>query len=129
MDEMTGPSRLLWLGLVLWPMSALGQTIQIDKSANAALPLCLKMLRLLDNRATLLTTGEAWEAGYCTGMVRSTLQMAVSLNITCYPKTVTGEQAVRVTIDYIRRHPSRTNEDFEILALEAFKEAWPCKPQ
>jgi hypothetical protein len=34
---------------------------------------------------------------------------------------------VRVAVAYIERRPQRMHEDFRMLAVEAFHEAWPCK--
>jgi Rap1a immunity proteins len=43
------------------------------------------------------------------------------------PDGVTREQAVRVVIAYIDAQPAWMHENFGVLALEALREAWPCK--
>lgn len=46
----------------------------------------------------------------------------------CIPAgEVTVNQQVRVVVAYIDARPNRLHEDFRILALEALKDAWPCK--
>src|SRR4051794_16854802 len=45
----------------------------------------------------------------------------------CPPKRVTSEQVVRVVVAYIERRPQRMHENFKELALEALRDAWPCR--
>jgi hypothetical protein len=44
----------------------------------------------------------------------------------CRPDSATLEQAARVVVQFLDQHPARTNENFEVLAVEAMREAWPC---
>jgi hypothetical protein len=39
----------------------------------------------------------------------------------------TVAQQVRIVAAYIDARPNRLHEDFRVLALEALKDAWPCK--
>jgi hypothetical protein len=43
------------------------------------------------------------------------------------PDKVTINQASRVVIAYIEARPARMHEPFNELALEALRDAWPCK--
>jgi hypothetical protein len=45
------------------------------------------------------------------------------------PRGVTTEQAMRVVISYIEARPQRLHEPFIDLAIEAFRDAWPCPPK
>jgi hypothetical protein len=45
----------------------------------------------------------------------------------CTPNSVTHGQSVAVVVHWLDQHPQRWNEDFQFLALEALREAWPCK--
>jgi hypothetical protein len=43
------------------------------------------------------------------------------------PATAPVGKLVRVVIAYIEARPERMHEDFRNLALDALREAWPCK--
>jgi hypothetical protein len=46
----------------------------------------------------------------------------------CMPEgQTTVAQQVRIVAAYIDARPNRLHEDFRVLALEALKDAWPCK--
>ena len=45
----------------------------------------------------------------------------------CLPAGVNTGQAVRVAVAYIDARPARLHEQFSDLAVEAFREAWPCR--
>jgi Ssp1 endopeptidase immunity protein Rap1a len=45
----------------------------------------------------------------------------------CIPAGTSVNQQVRVVVTYIDARPNRSQEDFRVLALEALKDAWPCK--
>jgi Rap1a immunity proteins len=53
------------------------------------------------------------------GMVRS-----YCLDI---PNNVTVTQVTRVVVSYIEAHPDRMHELFAWLAVEALRDAWPCR--
>ena len=78
-------------------------------------------------RADLLShppTAEHFRAGVCIGMIIGIRDLAPGV---CSPDDVTNEQSVRVVIKYIDERPARMHEDFELLAYEALRAAWPCK--
>jgi hypothetical protein len=87
-------------------------------SANAALPGCVETL------GTSPTQG--FGAGYCVGMVRVILNTASMWN-SCPPTDVTPALAVRVVVAYVNQKANRMHESFEVLAVEAMRDAWPCK--
>jgi hypothetical protein len=60
-----------------------------------------------------------------TGMLHSLIRDRMCIDV---PSTATPGQAIRVVIAYIEARPARIHEDFNILALEALRTAWPCRP-
>ena len=44
----------------------------------------------------------------------------------CAPNDLTPELALRVVIGYVEARRNRLQENFKELALEAFRDAWPC---
>jgi hypothetical protein len=47
----------------------------------------------------------------------------------CIPPNVTNGQAVRAVVQYIDAQPARWHENFDMLAIEALRKAWPCQQQ
>ncbi len=44
----------------------------------------------------------------------------------CLPVGTTSRQVVSVVVQYIDGHPDKIRENFNSLAVEAMREAWPC---
>jgi hypothetical protein len=73
--------------------------------------------------------------GFCMGTVSTVAGAATALERAakgttgvCIPAgEVTVNQQVRVVVAYIDARPKRLHEDFRVLALEALKDARPCK--
>lgn len=63
-------------------------------------------------------------SGMCVGIIDGLSFRNPTL---CIPSNVTNTQGVKVVLKYIEDRPERRNEDFKILALEALRQAWPCK--
>jgi Rap1a immunity proteins len=69
-------------------------------------------------------------ANFCSGVVHGLAYVGKILPaelIFCAPPTSDARQLARVVINYIDAHPQRMHEDFRMLTLEAFHQAWPCK--
>ena len=64
--------------------------------------------------------------GLCAGMVRVIVFLGPHVGI-CRPTGVTGFQATKVILLCIDQRPERMHEQFEVLALEALQQAWPCQ--
>jgi Ssp1 endopeptidase immunity protein Rap1a len=93
--------------------------------ANDVVPACKEFLAR-EGETTLETS---WGRGFCFGTFASLDYMNQFLPPhlrSCPPKGVTRRQAVRVVLAYIERRPQRLHEAFLTLAIEAFREAWPC---
>ena len=62
--------------------------------------------------------------GRCFGVIDG---LAYGSPDVCPPPTATGEEMVRVVVQYIHAAPQRMREDFRVLALEALQTQWPCR--
>ena len=63
----------------------------------------------------------------CSGIIEG-LSYRDDGKTVCPPKgSVTNGQMIRVVVKYIDDRPERQQEYFKVLALEAFRAAWPCK--
>jgi hypothetical protein len=105
--------------------SATAQSVQEDTSANSVFLGCKAFV---ENRATNAQLVSA--ANFCSGVVHGLAYVGKILPaelIFCAPPTSGARQLARVVINYIDAHPQRMHEDFRMLTLEAFHQAWPCK--
>jgi hypothetical protein len=69
--------------------------------------------------------------GLVQGMVEGVALQAFELHAPgpfCIPAEVTGDQMMRVVMQYIDQRPLLMHDRFVFLAYDALKEAWPCKP-
>jgi Ssp1 endopeptidase immunity protein Rap1a len=103
-------------------------------SASTILPGCKA---LIDENYTR----EMVQQGFCMGTIRWVTQMGAAmrysksiggptLNSLCtgrIPDEVTLAQLVRVVVKYIEARPERMHVEFGSLALDAIREAWPCR--
>jgi Rap1a immunity proteins len=117
------------LALTVTAASAAEDTL----SANHMLPACRAFMdqRSADNFLEQgICAGIVLGIGFAAGTLRnvSPLQDNVRRR-TCVnvPDMATPEQAVRVVIAYIEARPARMHESLYVLALEALRDAWPCK--
>ena len=71
-------------------------------------------------------------ANFCSGVVDGLAGIGQYLTPpewqSCAPPTSDARQLARVVVNYIEARPQRMHEDFRTLTLEAFHNAWPCKP-
>jgi hypothetical protein len=76
--------------------------------------------------------GEAFgfREGLCAGAVTS-LNFISSIyppqHRFCAPVEVTNNQLVRVVVAFMEANPARLHEDYRSLAMQALRQAWPCK--
>jgi Rap1a immunity proteins len=111
------------------------------QSANSMLPACKAAV---DGDRS----GDGFARGFCVGTILGLAFMAEnsSVNVTAFsgaaqarwfderwqcvriPDSVTQGQIVGIVVLYIEARPSRMNEPFRSLALEALFDAWPCRP-
>jgi hypothetical protein len=76
---------------------------------------------------------ESLRMAQCGGAISALLfeatmsQAIIGKALFCTPTGVTTDQALRVVLAYIDKHPERQHERFVQLALEALADAWPCE--
>jgi hypothetical protein len=66
-----------------------------------------------------------FSGGVCSGIVEALMSVGAPLGI-CRPPESTVDQGVRLVVQYVSRQPARLNENFNALATEALRKAWPC---
>src|SRR5262249_11249540 len=91
-------------------------------SADRMLPACTAFIR---DRAPGDVDG-VFAAGRCIGLMQG-LGFASRLLGACPPDEVTVAQRARVAVTYVEARPGRIHGGFRALAVEAMREAWPCK--
>ena len=105
--------------LLLGPVGVSAQNGNIRQDGNFYLPFCKQV-----------TNGQlVFIGGVCMGSVSATAYVARLLpkNMkACPPDGVTGEQLVRVVVQYMQTNPALLHNDFEMLVLGALRKAWPC---
>jgi hypothetical protein len=77
-----------------------------------------------------ISTDDALFMGDCAGMTRTlgTIGSHLPPKIRfCMPGAVTFQQAGKVFVAFLDAHPERLQELSTVLAIDAFKAAWPCK--
>lgn len=105
--------------------SATAQSVQEDTSAN---PVFLGCKALVEDRAS--NTQLVNIANFCSGVVHALGYVGRFLPPeyqSCVPPTSDARQLARVVVKYIEARPEKMHEDFRMLVLETFHNAWPCK--
>jgi hypothetical protein len=93
-------------------------------SANAVLRGC----QLNFGEATATTPIDVYDLAFCTGEVVALMQISGALqNPICVPRDATVDEAKQVIVHYLDKIPEKTHERFALLAVEALRQAWPCK--
>jgi len=108
-------------------------------SANYFLPGCKSQ-----DAPPNVTVDEAWKRGLCAGAVYGITYLILEARLArdsphqevrdelrwfCadIPRAATNGQIIRVIVAYIEARPSRLHESFSVLAIEALRDAWPCR--
>ena len=110
----------------------ISQSIHADDfTAGTLRKNCNSAVQMLDTGK-----GNAFDSGNCLGYLwglvdgRTGIQQAIVKNKyrVCMPtdKKVTGEQLVRVYVNYADKYPQKWGESRLLIALEALHSAWPC---
>jgi hypothetical protein len=96
--------------------------VTIKFSGNTMLPHCRALVDYDDATTPM--------SGLCAGMITSLFwaQKALESRLKfCAPPKVTRGQSRQVVIRYLESHPERLHVDIRQLAVDAMREAWPCK--
>jgi hypothetical protein len=109
-----------WLIILAWQANA---EPAID-SGDAMLPFCKKAII---GQSSGPVPPEAW---LCLGKIDSLRRIRTVLKeefASCAPDSVTNDQALRVVVKYLEENPKFLHQHFDLLALIAMQDAWPCK--
>jgi hypothetical protein len=112
---------------VLVALSVTTANAQMDSlSASAILPGCIKF------GTPSIDPDESLRTGLCVGTVTTlilTLQSKTAGPFCIrFPRGATFQQAVQIVVRYVKARPERMHDLFALLAHEALRDAWPCKP-
>jgi hypothetical protein len=73
--------------------------------------------------------GEARSAGSCEGMIETAMLFSPNLPAdtrACPPAQGSVLQSAKVLLRYLDNNPDRLNEPGITVAIEAFRDSWPC---
>ena len=73
--------------------------------------------------------GEARSAGSCAGMIETTMLFSPNLPAdvrACPPAQGSVLQSAKILLRYLNNNPDRVKEPGVTVAIEAFRDAWPC---
>ncbi len=101
-----------------------GKATVVDKGTDA-----LKSCDLLI-QDSFHDYGEARSAGSCEGMIETAMLFSPNLpaNIrACPPAQGSILQSAKVLLRYLENNPDRLKEPGITVAIEAFRDAWPCR--
>jgi Rap1a immunity proteins len=110
-------------GLVL-SIIGKGSATVVDKGTDAQ-----KSCQLLVQNS-FRDQGEARSAGACEGMIETAAIFSSNLpaNVRgCPPAQGSILQSAKVFLRYLDNNPDRVNEPGITVAIEAFRDAWPCQ--
>ena len=110
--------KVLLLVAILLASPIISQALARDWSANVQLPGCRNFVEKTNN--------EYFAQGNCAGLLEGILYLAEEYGV-CAPANIDTRQVARIVVRYIDHHPARLDNDFRQLAVEAFREAWPCR--
>jgi hypothetical protein len=87
----------------------------------------LDLCKFIDGGAK--TTADYMDWGFCDGWTRGYVEamMLQSHPPACPPQTSTTDQGVHIIMKYIKDHPEQMHLPTPIIAMRAFKSAFPCE--
>jgi hypothetical protein len=74
--------------------------------------------------------GEARSAGSCEGMIETAMLFSPNLPAdvrACPPAQGSVLESAKVLLRYLDNNPERLNQPGITIAIEAFRDAWPCR--
>jgi Rap1a immunity proteins len=114
---------IILAGLALLLIGRVSGTV-VDKGADAQ-----KSCRLLVQKS-FRDQDEARFAGSCEGMIETAMLFSSNLPAevrACPPAQGSPLESAKVLLQYIDNNPDRLSEPGITLALEALRDAWPCR--
>jgi hypothetical protein len=115
--------HMIVAGLILAIIGKASATV-VDKGTDAQ-----KSCELLVKNA-LRNQDEARSAGACEGMIETAMLFSPNLPAdvrACPPAQGSPLQSAKVFLQYLDNNPDRVNEPGITVAIEAFRDAWPCR--
>ena len=78
---------------------------------------------------TMPNSIDAMKQGYCSGLVSGIINTAQLYDnkLFCVKEKCGYDEAKKIVINYLNKHPSQLHEEAFPLAISAFKEAFPCE--
>jgi hypothetical protein len=113
---------IIFAGLILSVIGRASATV-VDKGTDAQ-----RSCELLVQDA-FRDQGEARFAGSCEGMIETAMLFSPNLPAdvrACPPAQGSVLQSAKVLLRYLDNNPDRVNEPGITIAIEAFRDAWPC---
>ncbi|MBR0819875.1 Rap1a/Tai family immunity protein [Bradyrhizobium liaoningense] len=110
-------------GLILLVIGKASATV-VDKATDAQ-----KSCELLVQNS-FRNQDEARSAGVCEGMIETAMLFSPNLpaNVrACPPAQGSTLQSAKVLLRYLDNNPDRANEPGITVAIEAFRDSWPCR--
>jgi Rap1a immunity proteins len=114
---------IIVVGLALSVIGKAGATI-VDKGIDLQ-----KSCELLV-QDSFRDQGEARSAGSCEGMIETAMVFSPNLPAdvrACPPAQGSALQSAKVLLRYLKNNPDRVKEPGITVAIEAFRDAWPCQ--
>jgi hypothetical protein len=95
-------------------------------TANYVLPGCRSYAGWIPGER--FTQESVMRAGVCFGYLQAIADLGTSSGSICSTPNIPMTQVAAIVVHYLDLRPSRWNERFTSLALEALISAWPCGP-
>ena len=114
---------IIVVGLVLSVIGKASATV-VDKGTDAQ-----KSCGLLVQNS-FRDSDEARSAGACEGMIETAMLFSPNLPADvrgCPPAQGSILQSAKILLRYLDNNPDRVNEPGITVAIEAFRDAWPCQ--
>ncbi|MDI3565499.1 Rap1a/Tai family immunity protein [Bradyrhizobium sp. Arg816] len=115
--------HIIVAGLILLVIGKASATV-VDKATDAQ-----KSCELLVQNS-FRNQDEARSAGVCEGMIETAMLFSPNLpaNVrACPPAQGSALQSAKVFLRYLDNNPDRVKEPGITVAIEAFRDAWPCR--
>ncbi len=115
------------VALIMAMMSGCGVVLAEPSKASADYIMrgCRTAVLPITFSNTVESKEDASRTALCFGIINALSYVGHDFGA-CLPVDTTSRQAVSVVVQYIDGHPEKIHENFNSLAVEAMREAWPC---
>jgi len=114
-------------------ISCIASQVRAEVNGSKLLDNCLEAIKYIDNRndPSINSASVNFCVGYISGVNESHSTFVSSVAcydppVFCNPSHDNLNQLVKITINYLKRHPDYLHYDGSFLILSALKEAFPC---